>query len=103
MCEVRNTPGPELKALKEQAVTYYERAERKTANMHPCNATKLSLALNYSVFTADVMNDQAKANKIAEMSLNRASNGLNSCDEEEFVEACHIIEMIKENAAIWSG
>ena len=103
MCEVRPTPGPERKALIEEAIMHYERAERKVANFHGCNATKLSLALNLSVFTAEVMNDSSKAIKLAELALNKAENQLNSCDEEEYVEAIHILEMIKENIAIWLG
>ena len=57
MCEVNNTPGPKLKALKDEAVVYYERAERKVTNFHNCNATTLSLGLNYAVFTSEIVND----------------------------------------------
>ena len=81
----------------------YERAERKTANFHGCNATKLSLALNFSVFTCEILDQRTRATKMAEMALNKASNQINSCDEEEFVEAGHIMEMLKENIAIWTG
>ena len=37
------------------------------------------------------------------MALNKAMATINSCDEDEFVEAQFIIEMIKENVAQWKG
>ena len=40
---------------------------------------------------------------MAEMTLNKAQATLNSCEEDEFVEASFIIEMIKENIAGWKG
>ena len=103
MCEVNNKPGPQLKNLKDEASMYYERAQRKAENFHNCNATKMSLGLNFAVFTAEIMQDQPKAVKMAEMTLNKAQATLNSCEEDEFVEASYIIEMIKENIAGWKG
>ena len=63
----------------------------------------MSLGLNFAVFTAEIMQDQPKAVKMAEMTLNKAQATLNSCEEDEFVEASFIIEMIKENIAGWKG
>ena len=103
MCEVNNTPGPKLKALKDETIVYYERAGRKTENFHNCNATKLSLGLNHAVFTAEILNDTNKAIKMAELSMAKAVAQINSCDEDEYVEATHILELLKENIAIWKG
>ena len=103
MCEVNNKPGPQLKKLKDEPLMYYERAGRKTENFHNCNATKLSLGLNFSVFTHEIMNDTGKAIKLAELTMTKAQATINSCEEDEYVEAAHIIEMIKENIAIWRG
>ena len=54
MCEANTQPGPRLKALKDEAVVYYERAGRKLENFHNCNATKLSWGLNFAVFTCEI-------------------------------------------------
>ena len=40
---------------------------------------------------------------MAELAMNKAVAQINSCEEDEYVEAAHILEMIKENIAIWKG
>ena len=40
---------------------------------------------------------------MAELSLNKAQATINSCEEDEYVEASFIIEMLKENIAAWKG
>ena len=89
--------------MKDESILYYERAGRKVENFHNCNATKLSLGLNFSVFTCEIMNDTGKAIKMAELTMTKAVAQINSCEEDEYVEAAHILEMIKENVAIWKG
>ena len=103
MCEASKEPGPKLKALKDEANMYYERAGRKVANFHNCNVTKLSLGLNQAVFTYEIMNDPQRAIKMADFTMTKAQAQINSTEEEEYVEAVHILDMLKENISIWRG
>ena len=63
----------------------------------------MSLGLNFSVFTYEALNDSMKAIKLAELTMAKAQAQINSCEEDEYVEAAHILEMLKENIAIWKG
>ena len=72
MCEVNNKPGPGLKKLQDEALMYYERAGRKTENFHNCNATKLSLGLNFSVYIFEILKDTGRAIKTAELAMTKA-------------------------------
>ena len=66
-----------------------------------CNPIKLGLALNFSVFYYEVMQDNKKACELAESSLQEAMAKIDEVDEETFRDAKSIIELLKENLTLW--
>ena len=69
--------------------------------MNACNPIKLGLALNYSVFQYEVMNDHKKACDLGETALTEALEKIDDVDEETFRDAKSIIELLKENLSLW--
>jgi len=69
--------------------------------LNACNPIRLGLALNFSVFYYEVMNDHKKACELGEKALSEALEKIDDVDEETFRDAKSIIELLKENLSLW--
>ena len=97
-----NAKGPRLENCKQEALKSYQEAqELSEKDLRACNAIRLGLALNFSVFHYEVMSDVKKACELGERALQDALDKLDDCDEEEFRDAQSIIELLKENLSLW--
>ena len=86
----------------EKALEYYDQASGlANEKLNPCNPIRLGLALNFSVFHFECMNDSKKACTLAENALQEALSKIDDCDEETFRDAKSIIELLKENLSLW--
>ena len=61
----------------------------------------MGLALNFSVFHYEVLNDHKKACQLGEAALQVALDQIDDVDEETFRDAKSIIELLKENLSLW--
>jgi 14-3-3 protein epsilon len=91
--------GDKLEQVKTEALKAYNEAQK--IPLPPCNPIKLGLALNFSVFHYEVMKDQKQACQLAEESLQLALDKIDEISEEDFRDAKSIIELLKENLALW--
>jgi len=89
----------------EQAITSalqnYKEANSAVRELLPCNPLRLGIALNLSVLYYEVMNEDIEACKIAEAALEEAITKIDEVNEEEFVDARAVINLLKENLTIW--
>jgi hypothetical protein len=79
----------------------YEHAQQASESLNACNPIRLGLALNFSVFHYEVMNNHKKACELGEMALSNALEKIDDVDEETFRDAKSIIELLKENLSLW--
>jgi len=93
--------GEVLDRARSGALENYKLAEAAGQNLNACNPIKLGLALNFSVFHYEVMQDSKEACKLAETALQEAMNKIDEVDEETFRDAKSIIELLKENLTLW--
>ena len=94
--------GDKLTQVKNGALDFYNQAlEVSNKDLEPCNPIRLGLALNFSVFHFEVMNDHKKACELGETALQAALDKIDDCDEETFRDAKSIIELLKENLSLW--
>lgn len=93
--------GEKLALARDGALQYYKEAEAAGQSLQACNPIKLGLALNYSVFYYEVMQDNKTACVLAETALSEAMNKIDEVDEETFRDAKSIIELLKENLTLW--
>merc|ERR1712147_188391 len=87
--------------VKNGALEGYNNADKNSKNLNACNPIKLGLALNYSVFQYEVMNDHKKACELGELALTEALEKIDDVDEETFRDAKSIIELLKQNLSLW--
>merc|ERR1712054_21065 len=90
-----------LETVKAGALKGYEEADKLSKGLNACNPIRLGLALNFSVFYYEVMNDHKKACELGEAALSEALEKIDDVDEETFRDAKSIIELLKENLSLW--
>ena len=90
-----------LESVKAGALKGYEEANKLSQGLNACNPIRLGLALNFSVFYYEVMNDHKKACELGEAALSEALEKIDDVDEETFRDAKSIIELLKENLSLW--
>ena len=91
-----------LARTKSDALGAYDEACKiAEKSLNPCNSIRLGLALNFSVFHYEVMQDVRKACELGDKALSDALDKLDDCDEEMFRDAQSIIELLRENLALW--
>ena len=93
--------GDKLAQARDGALQHYKEAETAGKELPACNPIKLGLALNFSVFYYEVMQDNKQACVLAETALQEAMNKIDDVDEETFRDAKSIIELLKENLTLW--
>ena len=97
-----NAKGDRLENCKQEALKSYQEADTIAQSaLGACNAIRLGLALNFSVFHYEVMSDVKKACELGEKALQDALDKLDDVDEDTFRDAQSIIELLKENLSLW--
>ena len=89
--------------VSEEALAAYKEATDNTKSLSPIHPISLGLALNFSVFYYEVMNDHETACKIAKDVLDLANKELPNIDEddENNRDALSIINLLRENLDMW--
>lgn len=91
-----------LEKTKNDALgAYNEAVILAEKSLNACNSIRLGLALNFSVFYYEVMQDVRRACKLGDQALQDALDKLDDCDEETFRDAQSIIELLRENLSLW--
>ena len=90
-----------LDTVKTGALENYQLAQTASESLNPCNPIRLGLALNFSVFHYEVMNNHKQACELGEQALSDALEKIDDVDEETFRDAKSIIELLKENLSLW--
>lgn len=91
----------DLEKAKNGALEHYKLAQEICTNLNACNPIRLGLALNFSVFHYEAMNNHAEACRLGEAALTEALEKIDDVDEETFRDAKSIIELLKENLSLW--
>jgi len=93
--------GDQLDIVKNGALENYQLAQQTSESLNACNPIRLGLALNFSVFHYEVMNNHKQACELGEQALSDALEKIDDVDEETFRDAKSIIELLKENLSLW--
>jgi 14-3-3 protein epsilon len=91
-------------AVADKALAAYQKATDHSAKLSKIHPIALGLALNFSVFYYEVINDHEKACSIAKSCLDLANKELPQNvdeDDEQYRDAMSIINLLKENLEMW--
>jgi 14-3-3 protein epsilon len=87
----------------DKAKTSYESAIAiATAELTKADPAYLGLALNYSVFLYEIIGKKQEAIDLADKSFKEAVDGLDALDEAQYSEATLILQLLKDNVALWN-
>jgi 14-3-3 protein epsilon len=90
-----------LEEVKNGALEGYKKSNELSQSLNACNPIRLGLALNFSVFHYEVMNDHKAACNLGEKALSDALEKIDEVEEDVFRDAKSIIELLKENLSLW--
>jgi 14-3-3 protein epsilon len=85
----------------DNALNSYKQATELAVKLPTTHPMKLGLALNYSVFYYEILNDKQTAFKIASEIFNMANNQLEKTEENQYKDSLAILQLLKENIELW--
>lgn len=95
--------GVEHKEASDSASASYEEATNKAEPLPSTNPIKLGLALNYSVFYYEILNNGTKACSIAKKAFDDAIEQLDSLSEEHYRDSTLIMQLLRDNLTLWTS
>ena len=95
------TTGDKNKEVANNSRNSYKEANDLAENLACTNPIKLGLALNYSVFFYEVMNDPKTAVKIANEAFDVAIHQLEKIEDDQYKDSTTILQLLKENIEMW--
>ena len=72
----------------------------KLATTHPI---RLGLALNFSVFYYEIMNDHERACTLAKTAFDEAIAELDSLQEDNYKDSTLIMQLLRDNLTLWTS
>jgi len=81
----------------------YEKATEKAKNLAVTHPIRLGLALNFSVFFYEIMNQSGPACMIAKTAFDEAIKELDSLKEDSYKDSTLIMQLLRDNLTLWSS
>merc|ERR1719427_1286509 len=100
---VEVTTGNSRQELAEKSKEAYASATEEADNLASTHPIKLGLALNFSVFHYEIMNDGKKACELAKKAFDGAIAELDSLKEESYKDSTLIMQLLRDNLTLWTS
>jgi len=75
-------------------------AEEKLLTTHPI---RLGLALNFSVFYFEILNQPSKACELAKKAFDTAISELDTLTEDSYKDSTVIMQLLRDNLTLWTS
>ena len=96
--------GDAVTKVCEFASDCYSKAwELAKEELNICDPIRLGLALNYSVFYYEIMNNKEKACQLAKESFEHASDMIDGLAENDYKDSSLIIQLLRDNLSLWES
>ena len=96
------TSGDQHEKVAANSLEAYQAASDLAVELICYNPIKLGLALNFSVFYYEVMNDPVKACKIASENFEAGIKKMDVIEDVYYKDSTTILQLLKENIDMWS-
>jgi len=94
----------ELNDIQKKSADFYRRAmEIAEKTLPPTDPIRLGLALNYSVCLYEIVKDRDAACALATEAFDLAVHQLDDLDEEQFKDGALILQLLRDNLALWGA
>jgi len=96
--------GDQHKKVSDGSLEAYSQATQiATSDLKTTNPIRLGLALNFSVFYYEVMNDPTKACSLAKQAFDDAIADIEHIEEEQYKDSTTIMQLIRDNLTLWTS
>lgn len=102
LAEVSLTEDRE-KIINSSQESYKEAFEIAKVDMPPTHPIRLGLALNYSVYYYEIMNDPEHACLLAKTAFDDAIAELDTLSEESYKDSTLIMQLLRDNLTLWTS
>ncbi|VDD74114.1 unnamed protein product [Mesocestoides corti] len=93
---------PERDEVAKRSLEAYKIAtDIGVAELQPTHPIRLGLALNFSVFYYEIMNDPARACHIAKHAFDDAIAELDTLNEDSYKDSTLIMQLLRDNLTLW--
>lgn len=100
---VEVTTGEQRTKLAESSKEAYEQATASGAELTSTHPIKLGLALNFSVFHYEIMNDGKLACELAKKAFDDAIAELDNLKEDSYKDSTLIMQLLRDNLTLWTS
>ena len=90
------------KAAEQAHEAYKEAMTIAQAELPVTHPIRLGLALNFSVFHYEVLNNPDEACKMATAAFEDAMSGLDNVSEDTYKDSTLIMQLLRENLTLWT-
>eukprot|EP01016_Furgasonia_blochmanni_P024736 TRINITY_DN266_c0_g3_i1.p1 TRINITY_DN266_c0_g3~~TRINITY_DN266_c0_g3_i1.p1 ORF type:complete len:296 (-),score=142.43 TRINITY_DN266_c0_g3_i1:70-957(-) len=96
--------GNDLSKASENALNAYKQAsDIANAELKTTHPIRLGLALNFSVFYYEVLNEPTKACTLAKQAFDDAIADIETLDEDQYKDSTTIMQLIRDNLTLWTS
>ena len=81
----------------------YKAAQEKANELSTTNPIRLGLALNFSVFYYEVMNQPEMACSLAKQAFDEAISDLDTLGEDSYKDSALIMQLLRDNLTLWTS
>lgn len=92
-----------LEEVKSGALEGYQQSQSHSTELNACNPIKLGLALNFSVFYYEIMEESAKACELAKSAFDSAIQKLDDIEQETYKDSTLIMQLLRDNLTLWTS
>ncbi|KAI8870248.1 14-3-3 family protein [Ramicandelaber brevisporus] len=94
--------GDDHKKSAEAADAAYSLASEASEELSPTHPIRLGLALNYSVFYYEILDQCDKACDLAKKAFDSAIEKLEDLSEESYKDSTLILQLLRDNLTLWN-
>jgi len=97
------TTGEERNKVVQESKKAYENATEIAKTMLPTHPINLGLALNFSVFHYEILNNPEDACALAKEAFDKAIQELDTLNEESYKDSTLIMQLLRDNLTLWTS
>ncbi|KXJ12409.1 14-3-3-like protein 2 isoform X1 [Exaiptasia diaphana] len=81
----------------------YNEASQSASTLPATDPIRLGLALNFSVFNYEILNDPKEACKLAKDAFDNSIAELDTLDEDKYKDSTLIMQLLRDNLTLWTS
>ena len=95
--------GEKEEASKKAKNSYQEAYTVAERDLDPTHPIRLGLALNYSVYYYEILQEREKAWEMAKTAFDDAISGLDNVSDEYYKDSTLIMQLLRDNLTLWTS